>query len=447
METAFFAVMGGFTICPIGCTNRRFTVTPSGFVRLLQEQLITLESLTARKMDIRDKAKSDLVMRILVFTQSVWMVVRCIAQKVDGLPVTVFELHTLVHVVCAFGMYVIWWNKPFDVHRSLDLELDDQVAAILCYSFSPRATSRIHVSLNTPGALRPGQPILPSGGDYPKMAEIAGFVRYGAYPARSQIGRMKGLDRSGRGVLAFAGQTLVNTEQGFFITCDSNISAVADPVREMRFYTLLADAIMSSPVDRTVLGQRIITVDTTDYPLRAAESRPGLLCTEASNLRSSTIASTRSVFVSTMWVLPFLSLLYGGAHAAAWNSHFSTDVERLLWRVAVIVIASPVFAIMLWEVEKYLVRRMSASSSPVVVWMRELGRYCFPVKVRDRDDMSPSGRELVVMFVKLVLFQGVPLAVYIAARAFVVVESVISLRSLPGGAFDTPRWVLRWPHL
>lgn len=447
METAFFAVMGGFTICPIGCTNRRFTVTPSGLVRLLQEQLITPESLAMRKRDIQDKAKSDVMMRILIFVQVVWMVVQCIYRKVNGFSVTVIELHTLVHVVCAVGIYALWWNKPFDAHQSIDLELDDGVAAILCYSFAPRATSHIHVSLTTPGAQRPDKPVQSPRGDHPRMAEVAGFARYGGYPARNQIGRMKGLDRSRRGVLAFAGQTLVNTEKGFFITCDSSISFVTDPVREMRFYTLLADAIRSSPMDRTVLGQRLIAVDTTDYPLRAAESRPGLLCVEASNLRSGTIASTRSAFIKPVWVLPFLSLLYGGSHAVAWNSHFPTHVERLLRRVAVVVIASPVFAIMLWEAEKYLVRRISASSSPVVLWMKAVGRYCIPAKVGDGDDMSPSGRELVVMFVKLVLFQALPLLVYIAARAFVVVESVVGLRSLLGGVYDLPWWLSLWPHL
>lgn len=447
METAFFAVMGGFTICPIGCTNRRFTVTPSGLVRLLEEQLITPESLALRKRDIQDKAKSDAMMRILVVAQVVWMVVQCISRKVNGHSVTVIELHTLVHVVCGLGMYTLWWNKPFDAHRSIDLELDDGIAAILCYSFAPRATSRIHVSPTTPGAQRPDKPVQSPGGDHPRMAEVAGFARYGGYPARNQIGRMKGLDKSGRGVLGFAGQTLVNTEKGFFITCDSSISFVTDPVREIRFYTLLADAIRSLPVDRTVLGQRLIAVDTTDYPLRAAELRPGLLCAEASDLRSTTIASTRSALVNPVWVLPFLSLLYGGSHAAAWNSHFPTPVERLLWRVAVVVIASPVFAITLWEGEKYLVRRINASSSPVVLWMKAVGRYCFPTKVRDGDDMSPSGRELVVMFVKLVLFQAMPLLVYIAARAFVAVESFVGVRSLPGGVYDLPRWLSLWPHL
>lgn len=336
------------------------------------------------------------------------MVVQFIAGVTTGPRLTLLELHTVVHIVCALGMYALWWNKPFDAYCSLDLDVDDGVAAVLCYSFSPRAMSRIHVSRTMPGAQRIEQPVESPGGGYPRMAEVPGVVRYGAYPPRSEIGRMKGLDRAGHGVLAFRGQVLVNIEKGFYITYDSGISALDDPVREMQYYAVLAEAIRASPVDRSVLGDRLIAVDTTDYPLRAVESRPGLLCTEAGDLRSSSIAATDPVFASEVWVLSFLSLLYGGAHAAAWNSHFPTEVERLLWRVATVVVASPVFVFMVWEAGRYLKARISVSSSPVVAGIKAAGRYCGLVKVRDGDDTTPLGRELVVMFVKLVVFQGVP---------------------------------------
>lgn len=36
-----------------------------------------------------------------------------------------------------------------------------------------------------------------------------------------------------------------------------------------------------------------------------------------------------------------LCLLYGGLHATAWNSHFPTPIERLLWRISCILIGTP----------------------------------------------------------------------------------------------------------
>jgi len=40
-------------------------------------------------------------------------------------------------------------------------------------------------------------------------------------------------------------------------------------------------------------------------------------------------------------------MVYGGAHAAAWNSHLPTPVERLLWRISSIIAGSCVPACLL----------------------------------------------------------------------------------------------------
>jgi len=44
---------------------------------------------------------------------------RCqsIARKVHGYPLTLLELHTLVHVICAFAMYALWFRKPLDIQE------------------------------------------------------------------------------------------------------------------------------------------------------------------------------------------------------------------------------------------------------------------------------------------------------------------------------------------
>jgi hypothetical protein len=49
--------------------------------------------------------------------------------------------------------------------------------------------------------------------------------------------------------------------------------------------------------------------------------------------------------------------------------------------------------------------------------------------------------------VLVVVAQLLPLALYCAARAFVVVEAFISLRSLPADAYRTPNGTAWLPHL
>jgi hypothetical protein len=57
---------------------------------------------------IQDKSKAGLIQKGLVIIQVGWMVIQCIARRAYGLPLTLLEVHTLVHVVCALIMYLFW---------------------------------------------------------------------------------------------------------------------------------------------------------------------------------------------------------------------------------------------------------------------------------------------------------------------------------------------------
>jgi hypothetical protein len=110
-----------------------------------------------------------------------------------------------------------------------------------------------------------------------------------------------------------------------------------------------------------------------------------------------------------------LSLIYAGCHATAWNSHFPTFAERTFWRGACIVIAS-------WGPFGFL---LIFSYRFVRVW-RSL--------------------HLFLVLVFLIVF-GSGTLLYVLARAFIVVEAFISVRSLPVGAYDSVDWLSFWPHM
>lgn len=57
---------------------------------------------------IGDKSKQDLVQKTLVISQMLWMCLQTVTRAVAGLPLTLLEIHTLVHVFCAFLMYACW---------------------------------------------------------------------------------------------------------------------------------------------------------------------------------------------------------------------------------------------------------------------------------------------------------------------------------------------------
>ncbi|KAI5815163.1 hypothetical protein BZA77DRAFT_316590 [Pyronema omphalodes] len=65
--------------------------------------------------EIRDKSKADILAKGLILFQVLWMVVQATARKLGGYPLTILEVHTLIHVACAFLLYLLWFQKPLDV--------------------------------------------------------------------------------------------------------------------------------------------------------------------------------------------------------------------------------------------------------------------------------------------------------------------------------------------
>jgi hypothetical protein len=64
---------------------------------------------------IADKSKADSLAKLLVCVQAVWCLLQYIGRLASQLPVTLLELHTLGHALCAITIYMSWWHKPLDV--------------------------------------------------------------------------------------------------------------------------------------------------------------------------------------------------------------------------------------------------------------------------------------------------------------------------------------------
>jgi hypothetical protein len=62
------------------------------------------------KKNIDDKSKADYFQKLLVLIQVMWMVVQCIMRKIKSLPLSLLEIHTMVHVSCAVFLYLCWFK-------------------------------------------------------------------------------------------------------------------------------------------------------------------------------------------------------------------------------------------------------------------------------------------------------------------------------------------------
>ncbi|RBR24241.1 uncharacterized protein FIESC28_02974 [Fusarium coffeatum] len=75
--------------------------------------------------DIDDKSKADIIQKTLVVIQVLWMVTQCIARRIYDLPLSLLEVHTIVHVVCAILLYACWFEKPLNIQEAMVIPTQD----------------------------------------------------------------------------------------------------------------------------------------------------------------------------------------------------------------------------------------------------------------------------------------------------------------------------------
>ncbi|EIM80021.1 uncharacterized protein STEHIDRAFT_68846 [Stereum hirsutum FP-91666 SS1] len=113
LTQGFYASTGGFSA---KYSDKEATLTATGVLYLIKEDADALRKIsTISSKDIRDKSKQDSISKCLALVQVLWFGAQCITRLVQGLPVSLLELNTVVHTLYAFITYGFWWNKPFDV--------------------------------------------------------------------------------------------------------------------------------------------------------------------------------------------------------------------------------------------------------------------------------------------------------------------------------------------
>ena len=105
--------MGGVATRDIAKLNdicNQLTITPAGVVLLAQNGI----HIDISPETISDKSKANLIGKALVCLQAIWFVLQCIARHLAGYPLTLLEVHTSVHAICAVIMYIIWWKVCYN---------------------------------------------------------------------------------------------------------------------------------------------------------------------------------------------------------------------------------------------------------------------------------------------------------------------------------------------
>ena len=140
---SFFAVMGGFafgaeamdTPGVLPGSRNRATITPEGLLRLAQIAPRLLPDISTGY--INDKSKADGLAKALVILQASWFVLQCVARVAGGLTLSLLELNTWSHAVCALLAYALWWHKPLNVEEPTLIRGDD--VELVCAAMSMRS--------------------------------------------------------------------------------------------------------------------------------------------------------------------------------------------------------------------------------------------------------------------------------------------------------------------
>lgn len=141
MVHGFYALMGGFAISipkdlpesesfipSSSCGN--WFITATGLEFLLAVDKDQLPALT--EAEIKSHSKANGLAKTLVCSQAVWFLASCISRckywspengevyltsgpVAQRIPVSLLELNTFGHAVCTLFIYLLWWEKPFEV--------------------------------------------------------------------------------------------------------------------------------------------------------------------------------------------------------------------------------------------------------------------------------------------------------------------------------------------
>jgi hypothetical protein len=457
LRQGFFAVMGGFHIevdwegAPdqerlegdVNVFTDGRTLTPTGLKFLFRQRVRAhLRSFDENK--IKDKSKSDSLAKFLICVQAMWMLIQTIVRQVAGLPVTLLEVNTLAHVVAALLIYAVWWYKPHNANEPETIEVASELAVVMSSSFlrlrrrfaiegreldEVIAAAEMRKARLIVARLQERDPRDPlarearvyarwpqdSWQERPRFlrllsdedqadenylslvegsrAEVNGepwSVRYWGDEKTKQELIKQAVKGKSSGVLLLPGQALKGSN---LICVTGPMLLTEDEVRKIYMmsrhydYNGFLKPYMDDPQRWERLGQCL------------APSAPNML------IPGNLDASIHRGFL----MLAILGILYGGLHAAAWNSHFPSEIERTLWRICCCMISGGGFGVWL------------------VVYF--------------------SNKETNPLFFGFYLLLCVFPVMYVFSRIYIVLESFISVRSLPVGAYDTVEWSTAFPHI
>ena len=159
-----------------------------------------------------------------------------------------------------------------------------------------------------------------------------------------------------------------------------------------------------------------------------------------------------------IWRGSILIASYSSLFITAWNLSFPTEIEHILWHVAsIITLVYGVVGLMVaWYCHCILLPSWKAPKLPFVDRGKRtstshnkrnwygIRTNKFTAKLRNN---SPDGDPALEVPLRMLIPATILCFCYSVSRAYILIEDIIGLRSLPSSAFETVDWSQYLPHL
>ena len=486
MVHSFFVEMGGYVIQRKD--DKTLTLTTKGVMRLAE---LGYELPRLSEEDIQDRSKADSVTKVLTCIQAAYMIAQVTGRGVAKLPITMMELNTLGHVVCALAIFAFWFKKPLNVDKPVVIEeewlnkqqqrITQQTQGFWSPAFWKRPRehqAKLHHSTgNLKGTitireddlflvflerlkeLKLFDPIVQAGPRYVLGSEI-----YRGPPSLNEPWKptdviliIVGADNSNPEDSQINIRSLIKETQlwPWLVTrifhCKESLESLWPQhattlcLREaMQIYLTLDDALKwdRAWVSLVSFGALTNSARWSEWKQEFDSEAEAQDYTtfRARNWPSSTGRPSSNHKILSISILSLATGLYGGLHLLLWSSHFPTSTEKYLWRISASIIAAS------GVIMGYLVLILSSRTDPLpkyvkpIIWPYQRCILILAVVLGPSEFANFSAN--LTMIVACILGP-----IYIAARAYIVIECLISLRRLPVEAYKVPLWSQFWPHV
>jgi len=384
---------------------------------------------------IDDLSKSDWMGRVLFLLQSGWMIIQTMTRYFSHLPITLLELHAAVHVAVAALQYIIWWRKPIDIvvmtplslpHRNFNMRKTEDLTNIffldshLLKLVGPTSSQ----AQNTTTSTSPRQ-------HWHTQSQFQG------HDSGASITQQDTPSQSPQGPPAGEGDQLLAGGTG----------AQVSHAREPGGLTAHIQEWWSGLLEIEDRGQFTKAYFTSQSTLGKEGSKQIAGISIPHNpvhgmvlsIVRLTLSWQRWPFKALLWYCTCLA--YSFAHFAAWHWHFPTHIEKVAWHLCTAFTTASVATLILLGLLASLYRSS------------RLWGYRWREKTQKKNILADivCSDFLLGVYRHGVRLIGLTFAIgvtpWLLARLYIFVESVISIRSVEKGTYDTIQWTGFIPHI